>query len=178
MLPNQLKAPNLPNKMKQGAMKPLFGERLPQARMGATNKKSGGFTAPVVKRRKGVISAGMGKNMTFAFMNTNLASFSGSASTSLLFSASERSGVAEFLNLTGRQRYYSVDDIPDDELAEMSDQQINEAIHRQQEVEAKNKIRESANKRANYRAGLDTYREVKSTIRQGYLPFVGKAIYG
>jgi len=165
---NQLKAPNLPNKMKQGAMKPLFGERLPQARMGATNKKSGGFTAPVVKRRKGVISAGMGKNMTFAFMDTDLASFS----------ASERSGVAEFLNLTGRQRYYSIDDIPDDELAEMTDQQINEAIHRQQEVEAKNKIRESANARANYRAKLDTFREGKSAIRQGYLPYVGKLLYG
>lgn len=154
--------------MKQGAMKPLFGERLPQARMGATNKKSGGFTAPVVKRRKGVISAGMGKNMTFAFMDTNLTSFS----------ASQRSGVAEFLNLTGRQRYYSIDDIPDDELAEMTDQQINEAIHRQQEVEAKNKIRESANARANYRAKLDTFREAKSAIRQGYLPYVGKLIYG
>jgi hypothetical protein len=164
---NQLKAPNLP-KMKQGAMKPLFGERLPQARMGATNKKSGGFTAPVVKRRKGVISAGMGKNMTFAFMNTNLASFS----------ANERQRVAEFLNLTGRQRYYSIDDIPDDELAEMTDQQINEAIHRQQEVEAKNKIRESANARANYRAKLDTFREGKSAIRQGYLPYVGKLLYG
>jgi len=174
MLTNQLQAPNLP-KMKQGAMKPLFGERLPQARMGATNKKSGGFTAPVVKRRKGVISAGMGKNMTFAFMNTNLASFN----TSLLFSASnEGQRVAEFLNLTGRTRYYSIDDIPDDELAEMTDQQINEAIHRQQEVEAKNKIRESANNRANYRAKLDTFREGKSAIRQGYLPYVGKLLYG
>lgn len=177
MLTNQLQAPNLP-KMKQGAMKPMFGERLPQARMGATNKKSGGFTAPVVKRRKGVISAGMGKNMTFAFMNTNLASFS-SAPPSLLFSASnERQRVAEFLNLTGRQRYYSIDDIPDDELAEMTDQQINEAIHRQQEVEAKNKIRESANARANYRAKLDTFREGKSAIRQGYLPYLGKLVYG
>jgi hypothetical protein len=163
--------------MKQGAMKPMFGERLPQARPNATNKKSGGFTAPVVKRRKGVISAGMGKNMTFAFMNTDIASFS-SDKPSLLFSASERSGVAEFLNLTGRQRYYSIDDIPDDELAEMSDQQINEAIHRQQEVEAKNKIRESANQRANYRAKLDTFREGKSAIRQGYLPYVGKLMYG
>lgn len=175
---NQLPQNNLPNKMKQGAMKPLFGERLPQARMGATNKKSGGFTAPVVKRRKGVISAGMGKNMTFAFMDTDLASFS-SAHTSLLFSApAKRSGIAEFLNLTGRQRYYSIDDIPDDELAEMTDQQINEAIHRQQEVEAKNKIRESANARANYRAKLDTFRESKSAIRQGYLPYVGKLLYG
>ncbi|MCA2594081.1 MAG: hypothetical protein IM526_02820 [Microcystis sp. M38BS1] len=172
---NQLKAPNLP-KMKQGAMKPMFGERLPQARMGATNKKSGGFTAPVVKRRKGVISAGMGKNMTFAHMNTDIASFS-SAHTSLL-SAPAKSNVAEFLNLTGRQRYYSIDDIPDDELAEMTDQQINEAIHRQQEVEAKNKIRESANARANYRAKLDTFREGKSAIRQGYLPYVGKLLYG
>jgi hypothetical protein len=174
---NQLPQNNLPNKMKQGAMKPLFGERLPQARMGATNKKSGGFTAPVVKRRKGVISAGMGKNMTFAFMDTDLASFS-SDKPSLLFSASERSGVAEFLNLTGRQRYYSIDDIPDDELAEMTDQQINQAIHRQQEIEAKNKIRESANARANYRAKLDTFRETKSAIRQGYLPYVGKLLYG
>ena len=177
MLPNQLQAPNLP-KMKQGAMKPLFGERLPQARMGATNKKSGGFTAPVVKRRKGVISAGMGKNMTFAFMNTDLASF-GAVHTPPSFSASnERQRVAEFLNLTGRQRYYSIDDIPDDELAEMTDQQINEAIHRQQEIEAKNKIRESANARANYRAGLDTFREGKSAIRQGYLPYFGKLLYG
>jgi hypothetical protein len=168
MLPNQLPTnPLAGQKMKQGAMKPLFGERLPQARPNATNKKSGGFTAPVVKRRKGVISAGMGKNMTFAFMDTDLASFS-----------SERSGVAEFLNLTGRQRYYSIDDIPDDELAEMSDQQINEAIHRQQEVEAKNKIRESANARANYRAKLDTFREAKSAVRQGYLPYVGKLLYG
>lgn len=158
-------------------MKPLFGERLPQARMGATNKKSGGFTAPVVKRRKGVISAGMGKNMTFAHMNTDIASFS-LDKPSLLFSASKRSGVAEFLNLTGRVRYYSIDDIPDDELAQMTDQQINEAIHRQQEVEAKNKIRESANARADYRAKLDTFREVKSAIRQGYLPYVGKIIYG
>ena len=169
---NQLKAPNLP-KMKQGAMKPMFGERLPQSRPNATNKKSGGFTAPVVKRRKGVISAGMGKNMTFAFMNSNLASFS-SAHTSSSFSAP----VAEFLNLTGRQRYYSIDDISDDELAEMTDQQINEAIHRQQEIEAKNKIRESANNRANYRAKLDTFREGKSAIRQGYLPYVGKLLYG
>ena len=158
-------------------MKPIFGDRLPQARPNATNKKSGGFTAPVVKRRKGVISAGMGKNMTFAFMNTDIASFS-SDKPSLLFSASEHSGVAEFLNLTGRQRYYSIDDIPDDELAEMTDQQINEAIHRQQEVEAKNKIRESANQRANYRAKLDTFREGKSAIRQGYLPYVGKLMYG
>ncbi len=158
-------------------MKPMFGDRLPQARPNATNKKSGGFTAPVVKRRKGVISAGMGKNMTFAFMNTDIASFS-SDKPSLLFSASEHSGVAEFLNLTGRQRYYSIDDIPDDELAEMTDQQINEAIHRQQEVEAKNKIRESANQRANYRAKLDTFREGKSAIRQGYLPYVGKLMYG
>jgi len=117
---NQLTNPLSGQKMKQGAMKPMFGERLPQARPNATNKKSGGFTAPVVKRRKGVISAGMGKNMTFAFMNTNLASFS-SAHTSSSFSASERSGVAEFLNLTGRQRYYSIDDIPDDELANMTD---------------------------------------------------------
>jgi hypothetical protein len=173
---NQLKAPNLP-KMKQGAMKPLFGERLPQARMGATNKKSGGFTAPVVKRRKGVISAGMGKNMTFAFMNTNLANF-GLGNYSSPFSAPDNQRVAEFLNLTGRQRYYSIDDIPDDELAEMTDQQINEAIHRQREIEAKNKIRESANARANYRAKLDTFREGKSAIRQGYLPYVGKLLYG
>jgi len=158
-------------------MKPMFGERLPQSRPNATNKKSGGFTAPVVKRRKGVISEGMGKNMTFAFMNTDITSFS-SGKPSILFSASERSGVAEFLNLTGRQRYYSIDDIPDDELAEMSDQQINEAIHRQQEVEAKNKIRESANQRANYRAKLDTFREGKSAIRQGYLPYAGKLLYG
>jgi hypothetical protein len=119
----------------------------------------------------------MGKNMTFAFMDTDLASFS-SDKPSLLFSASERSGVAEFLNLTGRQRYYSIDDIPDDELAEMTDQQINQAIHRQQEIEAKNKIRESANARANYRAKLDTFRETKSAIRQGYLPYVGKLLYG
>jgi hypothetical protein len=168
MFQNQLTNPLTGQKMKQGAMKPMFGERLPQVRMGATNKKSGGFTAPVVKRRKGVISEGMGKNMTFAHMNTDIASFS----------ASERSGVAEFLNLTGRQRYYSIDDIPDDELAEMSDQQINEAIHRQQEVEAKNKIRESANARANYRAKLDTFREGKSAIRQGYLPYAGKLLYG
>lgn len=167
-LANHLPTNSLPNKMKQGAMKPLFGERLPQARAGATNKKSGGFTAPVVKRRKGVISAGMGKTMTFAFMNTDIASFS----------ANTTAGVAEFINLTGRQRYYSIDDIPDDELAEMDDKQINEAIHRQQEVEAKNKIRESANNRANYRAKLDTFREGKSAIRQGYLPFVGKLLYG
>lgn len=174
MFQNQLQAPNLP-KMKQGAMKPLFGERLPQARPNATNKKSGGFTAPVVKRRKGVVSESMGKNMTFSFMDGTTASFS---HHSPLFSAPATQGVAEFLNLTGRQRYYSIDDIPDDELAEMTDAQINEAVHRQQETEAKNKIRESANNRANYRAKLDTFRETKSAIRQGYLPFVGRTIFG
>lgn len=171
MFQNQLPTnPLAATKMKQGAMKPMFGERLPQSRPTATNKKSGGFTAPVVKRRKGVISEGMGKNMTFAHMNTDIANFSLSANTT--------AGVAEFLNLTGRQRYYSIDDIPDDELADMTDQEINEAIHRQQEIEAKNKIRESANNRANYRAKLDTFREGKSAIRQGYLPYAGKLLYG
>lgn len=168
MLQNQLTNPLADKKMKQGAMKPLFGERLPQSRPNATNKKSGGFTAPVVKRRKGVISAGMGKTMTFSHMNGQTVSFS----------VNSTHGIAEFLNLTGRQRYYSIDDIPDEELANMSDKEISEAINRQMEVEAKNKIRESANARANYRASLDTFRETKSAIRQGYLPFVGKAIYG
>jgi len=144
VLTNVLK-PKLPNKMKQGAMKSI-GAPLPQGKPESTNKKTGGFFKPVVKRRAAVLSSN-NRTRNFSFF-------------------ADFSETANFYNLTGNVNY-DQHYLTDDELIKLSPAQILKLEEDRAKQARLNRIRESANRRANYRAVLDSSRELRTTLKSG-----------